>query len=262
MGQFILKTKFKKNRGLIISPSELIALYFYGVNILSKDGSKLDYNTVRTYISAAQQEIEKAFGIRFKLQLMTETQSYYRDEYANGFPFFSMNYLVNKPVSLIGMLGSAQQVIYPENWLVAQSNNQDVYGRIISLIPSGRAIVESTDVIFTGFMNQIGLMSFQQVPQYWNIQYITGFSKIPYDLLNVVGMMAAIPLLGIAGDLILGAGIASQSVSIDGLSQSISSTSSATNSGYGARVIQYQKSIKDSLARISRHYKRFRVTAM
>ena len=39
----------------------------------------------------------------------------------------------------------------------------------------------------------------------------------------------------------------------DSLSQSISSTSSATNAGYGARVIGYQDQIKNSLETIKRN---------
>ena len=61
-------------------------------------------------------------------------------------------------------------------------------------------------------------------------------------------------LVGIAGDLILGAGIAAQSIGVDGLSQSISSTSSATNAGYGARIIQYQKEIAETVKRIKLIY--------
>lgn len=59
---------------------------------------------------------------------------------------------------------------------------------------------------------------------------------MPMDLINLTGKLATFGPLGIAGDLILGAGIAAQSIGVDGLSQSISSTSSATNAGYGARI--------------------------
>ena len=44
-----------------------------------------------------------------------------------------------------------------------------------------------------------------------------------------------------------GAGIASYSLGIDGLSQSISSTSSATNAGYGARILGYVDDLKKVL---------------
>ena len=94
------------------------------------------------------------------------------------------------------------------------------------------------------------------IPDYWDLQYITGFDldHLPMDLLNLVGKLATFGPLGIAGDLILGAGIASQSLSVDGLSQSIGSTSSATNAGYGARLVQYQKEIKDAIPRLKLVY--------
>ena len=74
------------------------------------------------------------------------------------------------------------------------------------------------------------------------------------DLINLTGKLATFGPLGIAGDLILGAGIAAQSIGVDGLSQSISSTSSATNAGYGARIIQYQKEIAETVKRIKLIY--------
>ena len=61
--------------------------------------------------------------------------------------------------------------------------------------------------------------------------------------------------LNIAGDLVLGiAGVSGQSLSIDGLSQSISTTASATSAGYSARLIQYQKEIKETVGRLKLVY--------
>ena len=67
--------------------------------------------------------------------------------------------------------------------------------------------------------------------------------------------MASLGPLNIAGDLLGGAGVASQSLSIDGLSQSIATTSSATNAGYGARIINYERQIKDNVKSLRDFYK-------
>jgi hypothetical protein len=75
-----------------------------------------------------------------------------------------------------------------------------------------------------------------------------------------VGMIASMGPFNIAGDMIAGAGIASQSIGIDGLSQSVSTTSSATNAGYGARIIQYQKDVKDQIKHLQNYYKGPRLT--
>jgi hypothetical protein len=49
-------------------------------------------------------------------------------------------------------------------------------------------------------------------------------------------------------------GLASWSVSADGISMSKNSTASATNSGFGARIIQYRKYIREQVPNIRRRY--------
>ena len=64
MPTLTLTVKYRKNQGIIMSPSELDALYFYGVTITSKDGTALSSEVKRAYIMAAQEEIEKFLGIQ------------------------------------------------------------------------------------------------------------------------------------------------------------------------------------------------------
>jgi hypothetical protein len=95
------------------------------------------------------------------------------------------------------------------------------------------------------------------VPDVFRVTYTAGFEpgELPFDIRDVVGKVASMGPLHIAGDLIAGAGIASQSLSIDGLSQSIATTSSATNSGYGSRIVNYYKDIKGQIPTLRSYYK-------
>jgi hypothetical protein len=81
----------------------------------------------------------------------------------------------------------------------------------------------------------------------WSFTYTAGYKAddAPAELKQLVALIAANVVLITAGDLILGAGIASSATSLDGISRSINTTSSATNSGYGARIIENRKVIKD-----------------
>ena len=108
------------------------------------------------------------------------------------------------------------------------------------------------------------MQRFTNIPDYWDFQYTTGFDldDLPYDLMNVVGKIATFGPLGIAGDLILGAGIAGQSLSVDGLSQSISSTASATSSGYNARLLQYERELKATIPRIKLIYDEIKLAVL
>jgi hypothetical protein len=259
MPQLTLIGKFKKNTGIVMSPDELWSLYLYGVNIQSQDGTDFSNENIRFYILKAQTEIENVLKIKLTKQLIeNERLSYNRDEYWWQFPILKTKWPVMKVLSVLGMLNKIEQIVFPKSWFSFHYNQEQTNKRRISLVPTAgsTSVQGSGDMILSGITSQVGFQRFNTIPDYWDVQYITGFDydKIPYDVMDIIGKLASISLFNIAGDLILGAGIASQSLSIDSLSQSISSTSSATNSGYGARIVQYQKEIKESLQRLKHIY--------
>ena len=76
---------------------------------------------------------------------------------------------------------------------------------------------------------------------------------MPLELLKeAVSKRASCGILNVWGDLIIGAGIANQSVSIDGISQSIGTTQSAMYGGASARVQEYNNDLKDHLLPVLR----------
>ena len=69
-----------------------------------------------------------------------------------------------------------------------------------------------------------------------------------FDLVrHSVGLEAAIEVLGVTGDALL-AGVASQSISGDGISESFSTTASATSATYQARIESYRKDLQGRTA--------------
>jgi len=141
--------------------------------------------------------------------------------------------------------------------LVMENYIQGTY----SLVP-GNSSARTNAIVYSGKTPHLGYLGRTQIPNYWRITYCTGFNKIPNDLKNFIGKLAAINIFHILGDLILGAGIASQSIGIDGLSQSISTTSSATNAGYGARIIGYSDDLKRQKTTLEAYYRGFNMTVV
>jgi len=248
--------KIRKNEGLIISPEELLSIYLHGVRIQSNDGTELSDEDIRFYIQSAQTEVENYFDIRFEQKFINETVTFFHDDYYNRFPILRLKLPIRKGLSLFAFLNGVEQIKYPITWLNTHKDSEEFFYKTLSIVPTGSvASRTSADILLTGITAFLGLTSYREIPEYFDIQYLTGFENVPLDLLNVVGKLASIGLLNIAGDLILGAGIAATGLSIDGLSQNISTTSSATNSGYGARIVQYNKEIVESVKRLKRVYK-------
>jgi hypothetical protein len=266
MGQLTLTMKYRKNEGLLLSPTEMFSLYLYGIKIQAGDGTAFSTESMRFYIQAAQQEIENFFNLKLVYQFIAlEKLTFYRADYWQSFPILFTNYPVNKPISLTGRFNQLEQISYPTQWLTNTQNSYGQYKRRVSIVPTGTAVATANaEVILSGLTTQLGSQHFLMIPDYWDLQYITGFKldQMPMDLINLTGKLASFGPLGIAGDLILGAGIASQSLGVDGLSQSISSTSSATNAGYGARLVQYEREIKATIPRIKLVYDEVKLSVL
>lgn len=260
MGQLTFTAKFHKNSGLILNPQELLDLYFYGVAIIEPSGTKMPMSTIEHYIRSSQEQVEKWLGIKFQKQIIKEQKDFDRNDWYN-WGYIRTTYPAVKALSLEGFIGETKQITYPAEWLnVRKTNDGELYHRHVYLVPSSNS-PSSTQVVYTGIAPHLSLTWNQRVPNYWSVEYETGFCKVPSDLLEFVGLLSAIRLFHVMGDLILGAGIASQSISIDGLSQAIATTSSATNAGYGSRILGYVNEIKQLKEMLYNYYKGFTFSA-
>ena len=258
-------TKNLKESGLVINAQELLDLYFYGIQIKEPNGTSMPISTINTFIKSAQDEIEKWLGIKLIRQVVREQKDFFRNDWYQ-WGYIRTTYPCVKPLALDGYIGETKQISYPKEWLSVRKTSDDLYRRHLYIVPSTNSPV-SHQAVYSGITPNLSISINAQVPNYWHIEYETGFCKVPADLINLIGLLASINLFHIMGDLILGAGIASQSIGIDGLSQSISTTSSATNAGYGARIQGYIEQINGTPSkpglkdRLYNYYKGFTVSS-
>lgn len=82
---------------------------------------------------------------------------------------------------------------------------------------------------------------------FYSIDYSAGLESsddLPQDLRQIIGKVAGISLLNVIGDGLM-SGFSSSSLSMDGISESFSSTQSATSAYFGARIAVYQKEVQE-----------------
>ena len=104
------------------------------------------------------------------------------------------------------------------------------------------------------------------MPQMWYVDYVAGYDigAVPSDIRDIVAKLAAIDILGIAGEAVQ-AGVSSSSISVDGFSQSRGTTVSANSTLYQAHINQFQTEVdkffdeKDGGARSAERGITFRV---
>lgn len=255
MGQLSLKVRYQKNSDLAFSPDEIKSRYFLGIPITDPDGNSMSDDDIRYFIEVAQREMENYLAIKISKQVYEEQRDFRQDDWKK-WGHIDTTFPVRKPITLQGFLNTTLQIDYPTEWLSSKQASDEKFNRTINLVPiHGAANSLSNNVIYAGIAPMVGYFGNSQIPNYWKVVYLSGFDKVPADILDAIGKLAAINIFHQLGDLIAGAGIASKSIGVDGLSQSISTTSSATNAGYGARIIGYTKDLERVLPRMSQVYK-------
>jgi len=250
----------------IMTVNELKDIYLYGLgDALSNDqGVPLPDRVYAHYIQSAIAKFEQKVSLRVCPQRFVEKHDWIRED-AETFMFFLTDEfpIINDesdpatlPVVELVVPGQDPQA-FPTSWLQVQED----FGQL-HLLPD-----TSSGIVFSGSRAAGMLRGFRSskfIPNAFRITYFAGFganNPLPQNIKDVIGKEASFGPLNIGGDLLGGAGIASQSISLDGLSQSFNTTSSATNAGFGARIIQYTKELKDQYPELIRYYKglRFRV---
>jgi hypothetical protein len=239
-----------------ITPAWLKERYLFGIDLTDDTGTAYPDSLFEVAIDSAIATIEAELDIVIS-GLKTFTQRIDSNDWDPD--NFFLKYLYHKPVRNIVsfklQLADFDEVTIPNGWIHISN---ETAGQI-QLIPGKENL---GGMLYGGkmpFLGLYGLLGRPYTPRWFKVEYQAGYDHsthlVPNEIIDAIGLLASLLPLDTAGDLIAGAGIASKSVSMDGLSTSINTTSSATNSGYGARSIQYRERLKTQLKRIARKYR-------
>jgi len=228
---------------MLLSPSELLEQYLYGIPLTNKDGTILSQTTIKQKILAAGKYAEHFLELQFSRKYISESQDFIRTDY-QSWGYMACSFPVITPLDITGFVGTVKQITYPIEWASkARRQYEEQLFRKIHIVPAGNTTTSvPASVIFSGITPHLGFLGYDSIPNYWEISYITGFTKVPTDIVDFVGKLAAIELLAILGDIVIGVGISNFSLGLDGLLQSISSTKSG-NGAFAGRIKTYTEEL-------------------
>lgn len=213
--------------------------YLFGVPLEDIYGNQMGDELLEHYIRAATQYAQRMFQIVIE---PVTVEGELHDYYVNDFLNWSYLQLYKRPIidvsSITMWFGEQQLVQFPEDWIrVSNTAGQ------IQLFPTSGS---AGSMVITQGGNFLPMMLgiYNYSPQTLKVSYRAGMEEIPDDLVEYIMKRASISILQVWGDLIIGAGIANQTISIDGLSQSIGTTQSPEFSGAGARIKNYTDDLK------------------
>ena len=237
----------------ICSITELKTNYLFGLDMTNDQGVPFPDSLYAWFIKSAVSWLEHRLNIAIRpTAIEDERHDYIKEDYEQ-YIFLKLRRIPVIEVEEVRMVlpGDTQGITYDRDWIVCNKDSGQ-----LQIVPGMGNI---SMVLFggAGLWHPYARAGHRLIPDVFRIKYTAGFAagNVPFDIKDITGKIASFGPLNIAGDLIGGAGIASTSLSIDGLSQSINTTSSATNAGYGARIIQYQREVKEVVPTLRRFYK-------
>jgi len=260
--------------GEILTPADLNLTYLWGVDFRASNGASYSDAQIKFFIDEALERTERLLNITIKKQRrVTDPDSrglkkgedydveeaYYifkrENIQRNGFiktktrPVISLSRLdllsrSNTITSLLrhSILDKTKGVIRFTSFLPKLNDTQRAVASVIS--PHGPDFVNRT-------FN-------------YAIDYVAGYETsddVPADLRGVIGKMAAVELMNNIGRGLM-AGFSSSSLSMDGVSESFSSTQCATSAFYGADIKAYEENIKDYLHEMKIKFSKMQMTAL
>lgn len=247
-----------------VSPQRLKELVLFGIDLREPTYGKFFQEDrveelLRKAVDRFEQELQISIIKRHSVPNLDEPIKFVNDEVQirenpydfhlrrsqNWFPIRLRHRPVLDVVSITLWYGRQKFFEFPQEWIKVYHRTGDI--RIVPApLGIGAGIVGSTIFGFKGPL----FVGWETIPGFIEVEYTHGFTEaqIPENLVYHIYLDAAVAILNVLGDVYLPPGLAGQSVSIDGLSESISTTASATNALFGARILQYQKQIKEFLS--------------
>ena len=243
-----------------ITPDFLKEVWLWRIPI-EFDDDKLTDQAIQFYIDSAISRAELLLNISIRPKTIEhETYDYRMEEWMGGYGYVQLNTRPAIEVTAMEINVITSVITIPKEWVQlkkksAQINLIPYYGMLAS------SNIGNQMLLFMPLMS-----STNYIPQILRVSYKGGIADdedAPDLLAQLIGMNATIGVLNVLGEIALGgqAALAGYLIGIDGLSQSVSTTASAENHAYSARVRMYEKEMIELTKSLRQYYYGLTLTA-
>jgi len=252
--------------GNAICPDDLRYSYLWGNDFKATNGQFFTDEQIQYYIDAAVAEMERRLHITIKkIRIRSEVD---KRKLKKGEDYDIEESLYRFSYSKIARQG----VIVTNKKPIIKLHRLDVLNRFVNTYSLLETTVVDKNKGVLGLMRRpikpsetyngisqaiypYGSETFNQ-HMFYAIDYDAGYETsddIPSDLREAIAKTAAVSLLNAIGDGLM-AGFSSSSLSMDGMSESFSSTQSATSAYFGARIKEYKDDLANYIEEVRRKF--------
>lgn len=218
-----------------LNPDLLKRNYFFGVDFIDIAGNEMDMSVVKWHIDSAVNWLESELEIDIVPRTREDRVMYNRLDFTSWGNIQVSRRPIKEVLNLNLSLVNNTSYDIPVQWVRFNKERGTLW-----IVPSA---VGNVPFLAGGNLMLPYLLGQQWFPQAWTVKYTTGFDKLPTLMVDVIMKKAAIEIYQVLGSNVLGPGIASMSLGMDGLSQSIGTSQSAMYHMYSAQIEVYRRDI-------------------
>lgn len=252
-----------------LTPCWLRENYLTGLSFVDKNNRAWPDSFFETHMQNALRRIEMLCDLTILPIDITGEQHDYR---ASDFLTYGYLQMFKVPVMMVRKVKAnyplGQSIAeYPDEWISIQPDSGQIH-----LVPA-RGSLGTTIIGQGGDWLPLLYGQISYVPNLWEVDYVAGMDKnnLPRNVVEALAKLACMDILTIASDLTRPIGVGSESVSLDGMSQSMSYQIPAfkarldlyTADLYGPAGKQQSLAMTNGLLKqISDHYKPITMSAL
>lgn len=197
----------------------LLDNYLTGFKFVGSNGQELPPKFYEDKIADAIAKLEEITGITvLQREVTDEVHDYHTNDYLN-YAYLQLFKIPCQSVSQVRAVYPTGQTIqvFPSEWVRLTVEHSQIH-----LVPTSGSLAQVMLGGGNGYLPFI-FAGLSYLPGLWHVDYVAGFraDAIPREIVNVVCKMASIEILTLMSDLVGPLGVASSSLGLDGMSQSI-----------------------------------------
>lgn len=200
-----------------LTPEYVRKHYLTGLKLVDDRGEDLDDDWYTEHIATAIAKIESITNIDILQRVNVGEKHDYRIQDYIQYCFLQLFRVPALSVQAVRAVYPTREVlqVFPSEWIRLEPSHSQIH-----LVPTQGTL--SNVVIGRGGDYVPLFSSLSYLPQLWEVDYISGFDPeaIPREVVQAICKLACIEMLQIVADTIAPLGQTSNSLSIDGLSQS------------------------------------------
>lgn len=193
--------------------------YLTGFTFAGTDGQELAPSFFEDKIANAIAMLEDITGVDvLQREITGEKHDYFTTDYLN-YAFMQLFRIPCQSVQQVRAVYPTGQTIqvFPQEWVRLTVEHSQFH-----LVPTSGSLAQVLLGGGNGYLPFI-FAGLSYLPQLWEVDYVSGFATdaIPREVVSVICKLASIEILTLMSDLVGPLGVASSSLGIDGMSQSI-----------------------------------------